>query len=208
MLHPVRAQPHELLENIITCLCFKVQPGTTKLMKLVYLVDVYYTRAFGKRLTDVPFVYDRYGAFAKEVYQALEALEAKGVIRERSVQTTEGHEANIRELAIGQASVPVSPEVRQIIEDVLADWGGASLAAVIRYTKATLPFVGTKPSQLIDFSRISPVSEHAKAKGLSEEDVATEAICSNPELVAAIREGDRAARNGKFVSWEDVFGEE
>jgi uncharacterized phage-associated protein len=208
MVQPVGARPRGLLENIITYICFKAQPGTTKLMKLVYLADVYYARMFAKRLTDVPFVHFTHGAFAKEVYQALEALEAKGMIRERILHTADGHKAHIREPAVRQTPVTLSDKAREAIDAVLADWGSASLQTVIKYTKATLPFAGTKPSAPIDFSRVDPVREHAKARRVSEEDAATDAICSSPELVSAARKGDKAAREGRFVSWEEAFGED
>ena len=35
----------------------------------------------------------------------------------------------------------------------------------------------------------------------------TDLVLSNPELVADVRAAEREARQGRFLSWEDVFGE-
>ena len=210
MLKAVDARPAGPLENIITCICFRAlsKPGTTKLMKLVYLVEVYYTRLYGERLTGTPFRYHDHGAFAAEVYDALEALEGKGVIQDRPVQTVEGHTAHIREPKIDRTKVTLSDEASAAIDEVLEDWGEPSLDEVIAYTKRTLPFAGTKQGDLIDFSRMDAVQEYAKAKGISPEDVMTEAVCGSPELIRAVQEGEKDAREGRFVSWSDVFGED
>jgi uncharacterized phage-associated protein len=210
MVKAVEARPTGLLENIITYLCFRApsKPGTTKLMKLVYLVEVYYTRLHGERLTSIPFTYHEHGAFAAEVYAALEALAAKGVLHDRQVETVEGYTAHIREPKIDRTQVQLSGEARAAIDEVLEDWGQASLDDVIAHTKRTLPFVGTKRGDLIDFSRMDAVQEYAKAKGISPEDVMTEAVCGSPELIRAVQQGEKDAREGRFVSWSDVFGEE
>ncbi len=210
MLKTVEARPTGVLENIITYLCFRVPsaPGTTKLMKLVYLVEVYYTRLHGERLTRVPFSYHDHGAFATDLYESLEALEAKGVLQDRKVETAGGYTAHIREPRIDRTKIDLSDEARAAVDEVLEDWGEASLGDVIAYTKRTLPFVGTKKGELIDFSRMDAVQEYAKAKGISPENVMTEAVCGSPELIRAVQQGEKDAREGRFVSWSDVFGEE
>jgi hypothetical protein len=70
-----------------------------------------------------------------------------------------------------------------------------------------LPFAGTAFGDLIDFARIDSVAEYAKAKGISQEDAATEAIFGNRELVKATLQGDSDARAGRFVSRENVYGD-
>jgi hypothetical protein len=35
----------------------------------------------------------------------------------------------------------------------------------------------------------------------------TDLVLSNPKLVADIHAADREAREGRFLSWEEVFGE-
>ena len=83
-----------ILENVITALCFRAKPlSTRKLVKLVYLVDVYHQQMFGKRLTDVHFKHYRYGAWSPEIEERVEELCDKGILLEEVIQTSSGYPA-------------------------------------------------------------------------------------------------------------------
>jgi len=197
------------LQNIITYLCFKANPNSMrKLMKLVYLVDVYHQEMFGERLTGVPFRHYDFGAFASDIYWTLEELYDVGILREEVVETRTGHRAVIPWPCVSETVIELPDSGFAALKAVIEDWGGASPEGVVRFTKRTLPFVGTPYGELIDFSRNDPVIEYARQHGVSEAEAATEDLLSNEELVSKVLNADQELRDGAPLLDElDVFAE-
>lgn len=201
-------KPRGKLQNIITFLCFKATPlSTRKLVKLVYLVDVYHYQMFGKRLTDVPFKHYLYGAWSSEIEKTLEELCEAGIIREDTVETREGNLASVPKPAVDRTQVRLSANAIKAIEMVLADFGTANPNDVVEFTKKTLPFINTPFNDEIDFSRCDPIVAYAKEKGISVKQAATEDIVSNEFFVAKLREADKSLREGgRILTHKEVFG--
>ena len=201
-------KPRGKLQNVITFLCFKATPlSTRKLVKLVYLVDVYHYQMFGKRLTDVPFKHYLYGAWSPEIEKTLEELCEAGIIREDTVETREGNLASIPRPAIDRTQVRLSANAIKAIEMVLADFGTVNPSDVVEFTKKTLPFINTPFNDEIDFSRCDPIVAYTKEKGISVKQAATEDIVSNESFVAKLREADKSLREGgRILTHKEVFG--
>ncbi len=201
-------RPSGKLQNIITFICFKATPlSTRKLVKLVYLVDVYHYLMFGKRLTDVPFKHYKYGAWAPEIQESLEELCEAGIIKETTVETQDGNLASLPKPAVGRTQVELLPHAMKAIEMVLADFGNANPNDIVAFTKKTLPFLNTPYGERIDFSRSDPVVALAKESNISVKKAATANVLSNKSLIAMIREADKSLREGKrLLTHEEVFG--
>ncbi len=201
-------RPKGKLQNIITFLCFKAKPlSTRKLVKLVYLVDVYHCQMFGKRLTDVPFKHYLYGAWSPEIEKSLEELCEAGIIEEDTVETRDGNVASVPKPAIDRTQVRLSASAIQTIEMVLEDFGIANPNDVVEFTKKTLPFLNTPFDEEIDFSRCDPIVAFAREKGISVSQAATEDILSNESFAAKVQEADEKLRKGgRILTHEEVFG--
>lgn len=200
--------PEGILQNIITYLCFKVNPNPnskTKLAKLVYLVDVYHYQMFGKRLTRLRFKHHYYGAWSLSIEAALEKLYGAAILQETVVDTAKG-QALVPTPLVPETTIRLPESGFKALESVVADWGYASPDEVVQCTKTTLPFLNTPFGGTIDFSRSDPIVEYAKEHGISEEEAATEDVLSSPSLVAKVMEGDKALREGRRpVSHEDLL---
>lgn len=201
-------RPKGKLQNIITFLCFKATPlSARKLVKLVYLADVYHYQMFGKRLTNVPFKHYLYGAWAPEIGRTLEELCEAGVIREDTVETQGGNLASVPKPAVDSTVIRLSQSAVKAIEMVLADFGRADPSDVVDFTKKTLPFRNTPFGEDIDFSRSDPVVAYAKEKGISVRQAATLDIISNKSFVLKLRKADKSLRKGgRLLTHEEVFG--
>ncbi len=201
-------RPKGKLQNIITFLCFKANPlSTRKLVKLVYLVDVYHCQMFGKRLTNVPFRHYKYGAWAPDIEESLEELCEADIIKEEPVETRDGNLASVPKPAVDKTVIKLPESSIKAIEMVLKDFGAASPSDVVEFTKKTLPFLNTPFDKEIDFSRCDPVVAYAKEKGISAKQAATEDVLSNESLVEKIREADKQLREGRhLLTHEEVFG--
>lgn len=178
----------DVLENAITYLCFKAKTlSHVKLVKLIYLADMYHRERFGSRLTDVPFKHWHYGPWAQEVDSAIERLCGMGVIKQQPYVTRQGHKAEIPRPNVGQTTVELSSSAQAVLEDVIEDWGDAGSEEVISFVKSSLPFVGTSFGDDIDFDRTDPVEVLAREQGISLEEAATTLVENNAELMASLR---------------------
>lgn len=196
------------LQAIITYICFKATTlSTRKLVKLVYLTDIYHFQLYGKRITNVPFKRYHYGAWAPDIEQAVEELCENGILKEVEVPTKDGNTASVPKPAVRQTQVNLSDSAIEALDMVIKDFGMTPPSDVVAYTKKTLPFIGTDFNEEIDFSRCDPAVAYAKDKGISVEEAATEDIISNPEFVKALENAVKDLTKGRpLLSHEEVFG--
>ena len=203
----VEMKPEGILENVITALSFKAKPlSSRKLVKLVYLIDVYHQQMFGTRLTDVHFKHYRYGAWSPEIQECIEDLCDKGILLEEIVMTSSGNPACVPKPAIAEAVVELPEDGMEALNAVLRDWGDKNPDDVVNFTKATLPFINTPYDEEIDFSRCDPMVAYAKEEGISVEEAATEDIVSNKDFTAKILKADKSLREGgRILTHKEVF---
>jgi len=197
-----------ILENVVTALCFRSNPlSARKLVKLVYLVDVYHQQMFGARLTDVHFKHYRYGAWSPEIEECVEELCDRGILVEEVIQTSSGYSAIVPKPAIPETVIELPDSGLKALRQVLRDWGSKTPDEVVQFTKSSLPFFNTSYDEEIDFSRCDPIVAYAREKGISTEQAATEDILSNESFVAKIQEADKKLREGgRILTHKEVFG--
>ncbi len=200
-------KPEGILENVVTALSFRAKPlSSRKLVKLVYLVDVYHQQMFGTRLTDVHFKHYRYGAWSPEIGECVEELCDKGILLEETVLTSSGNPASIPKPAIAETVIDLSESGHKALSSVLSDWGDRNPDSVVQFTKSTLPFLNTPYDEEIDFSRCDPIVAYAKEEGISVEQAATEDIVSNESFAAKLLEADKSLREGgRILTHKEIF---
>jgi len=199
-----------ILENVITALCFEAKPlSTRKLVKLVYLVDVYHQQLFCKRLTDVHFKHYRYGAWSPEIEKCVEELCDKGILLEEVIPTSSGYSAIVPKPAVPETVIELPDSGFKAMREVLRDWGSKSPDEVVKFTKSTLPFINTPYDEAIDFSRCDPAIACAKEKGISVEEAATEDIISNESFVEKLQKAEKSLRKGgRLLTHDEVFSKQ
>lgn len=202
-----KKKPKDLLENIVTYFCFKANPlSSRKLVKLVYLADLYHYQLFGKRLTRVPFKHYYYGAWAPDIAEAVERLCDRGVLKEEVVSTGAGFPAAIPKPAVSQTTVKLPKTGFKALEMVVAEFGRADPDRVVEFTKKTLPFLDTPFDEEIDFSRSDPIAQYAKKHGISKRVAATRDLRLHKSLIEKVLEGDKQLREGaSLLTHEEVF---
>ena len=190
-----RLSPENILQNVLTYLCFKAKTlSQSKLMKLVYLADVYHMERFGARLTNVPFKHWHYGPWSEEVDSEIERLCGMGIIKQEPYLTRSGLKAEVPKPNVNQTTVNLSESALEVLSDIIEDWGTASSDEVITHAKTSLPFVGTPFGEQIDFTRIDIVREFSKEKGISIKEAATTIVESDTELMKSLARAKDKAR--------------
>lgn len=188
-----RPDPENILQNVITYLCFKVRTiSQTKLMKLVYLVDVYHMERYGSPLANASFKHWHYGPYSAEVDSEIEKLYGEGILKSKRCRTQSGYDAEVPTPNVKSTTVELADEATGVLDEIIEDWGDASTNDIVSFAKTSLPFVGTPFGKKIDFSRIDLVAEVAKSKKISREAAATMLVENDKELMDSLnRVGER-----------------
>ena len=153
------------LEAIVTYLVYKSGPNqsSTKLVKLLYLCDLYHYQKHGHTLSRAVFVRGPFGPYSEAVKDVVQGLEERGILRYQPVVTR-------RMAGTAKVPTPLAPRVRippfpqeakETLNQVLKRWGPVSPDQVTAFAKATVPFLVTaRDWEQIDFSVLDPRADH------------------------------------------------
>jgi len=144
----------------------EVSYGKTKLVKLLYLIDVENYRLRSRKLTELDWVFYHYGPYAFEIDQALKELDLD--IPQEDVLTEAGHRAIVFRPswdAGTEFEEKASSLERLVVDRILSEWGLEELNPILSYTYFhTEPMKDARRGEVLDFSKIQrlPVSKVAR----------------------------------------------
>ena len=136
---------------------------TTKLVKLVYLIDYSYFEHYGKTLTGFQYMWDHHGpnALSHAIKAEAEALADQGMVRIL-------HKPNIYDSVTTEFNLAAGAEVgrldsgaEMVISDILHLYGHYSVTKITALSKKTKPFRNAKQYDHLAFDHTSPV-EHSE----------------------------------------------
>jgi hypothetical protein len=129
--------------------------GTTKLVKLFYLIDHEYYRWHRRTLTDAPWRFYHFGPYCEDLVQA--AQSADGIEPEPAFEFSEGkfyQGYRITQWYTDASSRWPAP-VRGVVESVYQRWGGVTLPLVLDHVYfETQPMLHATRFEALDFSVI------------------------------------------------------
>jgi hypothetical protein len=133
--------------------------GTTRLVKLFYLIDCEYYRFNGETLTQAPWIFYHYGPYSEELVSTFRTapdvtvsdLEETGDLKTfRSYRISEHKPDPLRTF---------SPAIRGIVERVYKTWAPVTLALLLDHVYfETPPMISAVREEPLDFSTIRVVS--------------------------------------------------
>lgn len=132
----------------------RITVGAVRLVKLLYLLEVEFYKANGRRLTDATWRYYLYGPYPDEFK---ELAERPGIVTEDVPLTGE---RIFRKLAVEEGTVDLSSMLRaeetRLIPFVVKEWGDAWLNSLLNYVYFhTPPMQAAKVrGEVLDFSTI------------------------------------------------------
>lgn len=128
--------------------------GKTKLVKLLYLLEVEFYRRYQRRLTELKWVFLHYGPYPVELNELLGSPDVEVLPRPL------GDGRRFEEIHVSNAkgkSVDWDPAIIRLAKDVVSKWAGLSLNLLLDYVYfETEPMINAKRGQELDFSTVKP----------------------------------------------------
>jgi hypothetical protein len=178
----------------------RIPLGITRLVKLLYLLDVEHCRRFGQRLTGLDWVFYHYGPYAFE----LETILGKSSMEREEIPLTGGKVIKrLKSMEGCPEPERLDYKAEGIISALLREWGTADLRELLDYVYfETEPMLNAKRADRLDFTsvgRYAPQREvrlnqarlkdiRAKAKNfLSAHPILRTHPTDHPDLAAAMK---------------------
>lgn len=138
---------------------------STKLVKLVYLVDYLYYQNFGTTITGFTYMWDHYGpnAVGNGIIEEAGRLVRSGALRVNTYPNSHGgHTVDYSVAQADRFARPPTP-AELIIGDVLAQYGSMSVEEITQAAKKTAPFQSAVEYGRLNMTQIAEV--HAAEAG-------------------------------------------
>jgi len=150
------------IRNLITYVISKLSDmeasfGKTKLVKLLYLIDLEFYRLYSRKLTEFEWIFYHYGPYAYAIDDVLKQLDLD--IPQDVVVTAAGHKANIFKFPKHlntEFEDLLSSSQKSVVDRILNEWGTEELNPLLSYVYFhTEPMQDAQRSETLDFSKIS-----------------------------------------------------
>ena len=159
----------QMISSVVKYIVWKLQEGEwsiskTKIVKLLYLIDIEYFRHYRVALTGFPWKYYYYGPYSSEIEDIFKRLHLD--LPQEEVKTTKGHKAFVfrsSEDAEFEFNENVPQGARYVVERILRRWAPEELNPLLSFVYFdTGPMRSAKPGDLLDFSLIPPMKLEKK----------------------------------------------
>ena len=135
----------------------------TKLIKLAYLIDYAYYRNFGRPISGLRYMWDNYGPNA--ISNAI-VSEAHLLVNDRVVHMTQGQSQyggpNYRYALLDRdITADFSPAEEYVIQQVLNEYKGMTMAQLVAASKKTKPFQEAQQYDVLRMKKDTPAERGA-----------------------------------------------
>jgi hypothetical protein len=151
---------------------------TVRLVKFVYLADLYYAREHkGKTLTGFPWAFVYYGPYCREVMSEIEAVEQKGLICKVTLESKFGdkdfHLFSCHDDEAERLEDSIPTEVLYPLRASVRKYGEDTQALLDHIYFETEPMEAARKGDLLDFSKAKPFArlQPVKLKKLSKQKI-------------------------------------
>ncbi|CAD6494048.1 MAG: hypothetical protein LAKADJCE_00626 [Candidatus Argoarchaeum ethanivorans] len=139
------------LRDIIVYFTFKMKYLTLiRLIKLIYIAEIYSIEKFGRRLTEVDFLNYHYGPWSSEIDSTGEILSGDDILIEFD-RTPQGYDASFFKPNVDKTAINLSEEDISILDNVIKEWGLKKTGNIIRFVKSTPLYKNSGFGELINF---------------------------------------------------------
>ena len=138
---------------------------STKMVKLVYLVDYTYYQHYGETLSGLKYQWDHYGPNALDhaIVGNAESLTNDQLLERKSRTTTHGGPMYLYRLAETTSPARLSDAGEMVIDDIVAQYGWLSVRAITEVSKETAPFKNANQYDILPMEHSIPAMVSEKA---------------------------------------------
>ena len=131
-------------------------PNRTRVLKIIYLIDIDYFRRHRRTLTGWKWVYYHFGPFAFEYPKTLDKM-GVFLIDETEGETDNGKRFFRYSVAEHQQIYDlITPADQAMIDDTISRWSLEDLNLLLSHVYFhTEPMIGSNPGETLDFSKIT-----------------------------------------------------
>jgi hypothetical protein len=128
--------------------------GRTRLIKILYLLDVEYFRQSQRKFSGINWIFYKYGPYAFEVEDLLRDID----IEEEEIVLSSKKTFKKYSGVMDDEPIALSIEVKSIIEKILESWGTADLNEFLEYIYfETEPMSAAKFKETLNFNSIKRI---------------------------------------------------
>jgi hypothetical protein len=202
--------------NLVKAICTRVQElegylNKTKLIKLLYLIDIEYYRKYKKTFTGFNWIYYEYGPWAFEyndIYDQIKNSPDFKIIEKDLPQKIELITLVSDEKDF--SDIFKEPEESLLFRELINKWGLEDLNRILNYVYFyTQPMMGAKKNDKLDFSKIDKIGEIPKFK-IQKGTLSSEKIKTFKSLLKnkLSREKRKAMKQVVKPKYDDLYWQE
>ena len=134
---------------------------STKIVKLVYLVDYTYFRHYGETLSGLEYQWDHYGPNALDhaIIGQADSLVSEGLLERKSGLSSHGGPMYLYRFAQAETPSRLSEAGDLVISDIVAQYGSLSVDAITRVSKETAPFANANQYEPLHMEQTMPAMQ-------------------------------------------------
>lgn len=137
---------------------------STKVVKLVYLVDYTYFQHYGETLSGLEYQWDHYGPNALDhaIVGRADSLTSDKLLERTARATTYGGPMYLYRLAETTHPARLSDAGEMVINDIVAQYGMLSVQAITNVSKKTAPFANSQQYDRLELQQSIPAMRAPK----------------------------------------------
>ncbi len=173
------------LRDIIVFFTYKTKYLTEiRLVKLIYLAELYAIEKSGKRLTEVDFKSYYYGPYSDEIVDTGQAISGEDITVEYE-ETNKGQYATFFKTAKHETCVEhLDDKECNLLDEIVKEWGFKPTKEIVMATKESEPYLKTEFGDVIDLNKYKEEMD---------------SIYRNEELLTSVKQSMIEAQEGKGV---------
>ena len=138
-------------------------PAKTRLIKLLYLIEIEYYKYYQKRLTGLKWQFYHYGPYSSEI----ESILGSPDIEEIPFALKDGRLGSQYDVAEDELKSTMPSDIKRIVDHIVKDWSETDLNKLLDYVYfETEPMRNAKRGDILDFTKIKPWESPEKIKNV------------------------------------------
>lgn len=122
----------------------KIKIGRTRIIKLLYLIDLVALRRLNEKITGLKYYYHFYGPYAQEIIEVLDKLSHCGKVETTTIPAHNGmvaYDYRVQDLP----KVSLEPEKRRLVDEIISKFGRMRLDKLLEVVYSTRPMQEKAP---------------------------------------------------------------